>query len=159
MVVVSLATEEPDAETQAMVDTTRDPSGEGAVGGTLNLEKCRNRGNAPYFFVNFFVLEHHLRNTDRSLDSSPAGLGNCHGLYNGSDHVDVDWTSRHEYFSAVAFRLFLHAGFRQIHGSGHQSIRLSVTPRFLVEPLVPLYILIVFISSGSISCTGHSGIR
>jgi cation/acetate symporter len=28
MVVVSLLTEEPDAETQAMVDATRDPSGE-----------------------------------------------------------------------------------------------------------------------------------
>ena len=34
MVVVSLATEEPDAETQAMVDATRDPSGEEVLSAT-----------------------------------------------------------------------------------------------------------------------------
>ena len=34
MVVVSLATEEPDAETQAMVDSTRDPSGEEVLSAT-----------------------------------------------------------------------------------------------------------------------------
>ena len=44
-----------------------------------------------------------------------------------------------EYFSAVAFRLFLHAGFRQIHDPVIKVFD-PVTPRFLVEPLVPLYV-------------------
>jgi len=34
MVVVSLLTEEPDVETQAMVDATRDPSGEEVLSAT-----------------------------------------------------------------------------------------------------------------------------
>ena len=51
MVVVSLATEEPDAETQAMVDATEIRQVRSAVGDIDR--KCKIGGNAPYFFVNF----------------------------------------------------------------------------------------------------------
>ena len=45
--------------------------------------------------------------------------------YYGSDHVDADWTSRHEYFLPLHSDFFFMRSFRQIHGSGYQSIRPS----------------------------------